>query len=138
MRKLIHEFPDVEKELVSGLKTLLINNGETNFRVATKRDSSNNTQIICRFDGGNISNHLLDGGFTIYIWVNRDSESEAYAEANRISLKISSLVEALPLVSKFKFVSHGNVSPVEDEGLTQVRSIISDCLVPGTINYLEF
>ena len=135
-------YPNFSKALVSGLKTILTNLGETDFRVATKKlplsADAPSVEIIVNVETGSPENlgSIRTDGCTIIIWVTKGSETLAYSEADRLAELISQAITLLPNHTDVSWVEPGSWSPVEDEGETQVRSILSEgVLVPQKKDY---
>lgn len=137
-----YPYPSLKKIMIQGLPVILANLGLTDFRVAAKklRDSSlaPETEIIIQQTGGPVENKIRYEGFTITIWVTKTNENEAEIYADEISSLVESALTILPKVSvpSLKGINDIMVSSVEDEGFTQVRSIIGEAmLVPSLAIY---
>lgn len=127
-----YKFKDPEIQAVSGLKKLLEELG-IEARVATKRSKSKapEVEITVRLDAFEpVQPAVKNVELQVFLWVNGTIESAAYKKANDLALTLEG---AFPLLPRFtQNVKHAEVSswsPVEDEGILQVRSLICSFLM---------
>lgn len=126
------EFNDSEAELVKTLKKVFQEIG-VNARVATKRlpedkRSSDIDEVVVQCFNEDVSdnNIVVDSDFTIYVYCYDDNENVATKRCNDLKRKVLSSLRIVTIRSSFfKSVYDVSSSKFEDEGQTQIRSILA-------------
>lgn len=141
----ITEYVDTEAEFIKSLRDALKDPAVnvSNVRVGTKRLPETHrgslNEVIVRSNGGVPIGGRIEESFTITVWVYGDDESQSYIDAQNLTNKIKTAIGlSISKSNTFRAVLNGPTSsPVEDEGLVQVRMITTTLLYFGNVKRIR-
>lgn len=124
-------FGDTQVEVLNTLRTSLSFLEVSNVRVSIKRtdpDAGRNIlpEVIVRNNGGFVFDTAMkEEDFTLFLYTQEDTELEALKLADSLTGSLMTALQILPGFSKnIKSIINAKSTVIEDQGLTQVRSII--------------
>lgn len=141
----ITEYVDSEAEFVKSLKSALNDPvlSVSNVRVGTKRLPETHrgsvNEIILRSNGGIPIGNRIEESFTITVWVYGNDENQVYIDAQNLTNMVKTAIGlSISKSDTFRAVLNGPTSsPVEDEGLVQVRMITTTLLHFGNVKRIR-